>query len=424
MLTWHESAPIPFQFESNGIKNACRYQLGCIIMCKVKWLTTLQSDKVSRSVYKRPRLSRILVVTGAYVPSAGGAEYSLHETLQYLRSLGFQVRVITASCKRRDKLRFDNIVVAPLEAPGEVIRRQVATWMPDIIFTQLLWSDWILSHKRILGIPVVYFARNVGGNLDLSPGRHESPDLIVANCEDTRRSIKSEWGCDSLVLHPVVLDARFCYQDAEPRHLHFMLNPLLIKGGDQFCRVAEARPQLKFATIFGWDQYRLGPSSNASWDPKVVKILEKARNKKITTMPTYANLNHISNISVLALTENMHEVYARLRVLLLPSRWREAVSRVLVEAAACGVPSIVSLGGGVSEGPYLEEYALPPSAKVGDWVCLLDKLQNEFEWSQASERIQEKYNHYRCRLVKELNTLAHELTRLVHLSSKDRVDDN
>lgn len=355
---------------------------------------------------------RILAVTGVHVPSAGGGEHSFFETLTFLESIGAEIRVITAPSKRRSGKWAKWCYEAPLLAPEAEIAQHMAEWRPNIIFTQMIWSDIILDNHRANRTPVVYFARNAGGNLDLSPGRETSPDLVVSNSEDTRRALRERWGCDSFVLYPVVLDTRFCYKRNDERSLYLMVNPLLIKGGDVFRQIAILRPSLNFAAIYGWEQFRVGELPHDAWSPSIIVMLRRARRRSTVSMPSFVKLDDIKNITILPVTDEIESVFHNTRVVLVPSRWREALCRTIVEAAACGVPSIASASGGISEGPILQSLLLPADARPSDWVRLIDHLKDPADWAAASEEVMTKYQAYRYNVCHQLKAFHQKLNEL------------
>lgn len=353
-----------------------------------------------------------MAVTGTHVPAAGGAEQSFHEMLSWFTDHGWEVLLVTTMPRRRPPSMNYRVVYAPLESPISDIDRHVAEFKPDIMFCQMIWSEEVLQRKWSYGVPVVYFARNTRSNLDLGPGADWSPDMVVANSHDTKKVLDAQWGCDCFVLHPVVLDDRYEPSNELPREYHLLVNPLVIKGGQQLREMARLRPNLRFAVIYGWEQFRLSDDADADWDPRIVRKLEAALRKTITSMPDYAQFDDLANVDVLPVSDYMADIYRRIRVLLLPSRWREALGRTVVEAAACGVPAIAANVGGVREGPVLPAYLLDADASVSDWTGKADQLGLDDEWAMASSCVREAYLSYRERLLTELWEIGTRIARM------------
>jgi glycosyltransferase involved in cell wall biosynthesis len=70
----------------------------------------------------------------------------------------------------------------------------------------------------------------------------------------------------------------------------------------------------------------------------------------------------------------MRPVYARTRILLAPSQWREAWGRVASEAHISGIPVIGSQIGGLVESIGPGGILIPPEAPAGDWIDALQDL--------------------------------------------------
>ena len=65
------------------------------------------------------------------------------------------------------------------------------------------------------------------------------------------------------------------------------------------------------------------------------------------------------NVRILEPKENVDEIYAQSRVLLVPSLWGEAFGYVALEAMARGIPVISSDVGGLPEAKLGVDYLLP-----------------------------------------------------------------
>ncbi|MDQ8021455.1 MAG: glycosyltransferase family 4 protein [Moraxellaceae bacterium] len=110
-----------------------------------------------------------------------------------------------------------------------------------------------------------------------------------------------------------------------------LVNPCAYKGLPIFLALADAFPTVRFAAVPTW-----GTTSDDL-------LAMKAR----------------PNISVLEPVEDMDRLFARSRVMLVPSLWAEAKSRTIVEAMLRGIPVMASDVGGNPEAKLGVDYVLP-----------------------------------------------------------------
>src|SRR5207247_10305000 len=117
-----------------------------------------------------------------------------------------------------------------------------------------------------------------------------------------------------------------------------------------------------------------------------------------TNAADLAALRERLNVTVLDPVDNIDDLLRRTRVLLVPSLWAEARSRIVVEAMARGVPVIASDIGGIPEAklgvPYLlpvnpivrynpavDENMVPvaqvPEQDIGPWQATLEQLLSD-----------------------------------------------
>lgn len=99
-----------------------------------------------------------------------------------------------------------------------------------------------------------------------------------------------------------------------------MVNPIPPKGVDIFFSLAKAMPELKFTAVEGW------------WDA--------------SRSPYFSSQNNLTYISK---SKDPSRIFARSKILLVPSNAPEGFGRVAVEAALHGCVPIVSGSGGLKE---------------------------------------------------------------------------
>jgi glycosyltransferase involved in cell wall biosynthesis len=146
-----------------------------------------------------------------------------------------------------------------------------------------------------------------------------------------------------------------------------MVNPCAVKGISIFLALAERFPAVEFAAIPTWG----------------------------TTAADFAALRKQPNVSVLAPVDDIDVLLRQTRVMLAPSLWAEARSRVILEAMSRGIPVMASAVGGLAEAMLGVDYLLPvnpvahyrptvdelmvpaaeiPPQDVGPWAAVLERL--------------------------------------------------
>lgn len=146
-----------------------------------------------------------------------------------------------------------------------------------------------------------------------------------------------------------------------------LVNPCAVKGITILLALADRMPEITFAAVPTWG----------------------------TNAADFAALNARPNIRVLPPVDNIDDLLARTRVLLVPSLWAEARSRIIVEAMLRGVPVLASDAGGIPEAkmgvPYLlpvrqieryggdvDEHMVPvaevPDQDIGPWEAALRRV--------------------------------------------------
>jgi len=164
-----------------------------------------------------------------------------------------------------------------------------------------------------------------------------------------------------------------------------LVNPCAVKGISIFLALAGRMPYIPFAAVPLWG----------------------------TNEADRHALEQYPNISVLPPVDQITALLARTRVLLVPSLWAEARSRIIVEAMLHGVPVIASNVGGIPEAKLGVEYLLPvrPIAKyqerVDDQMVPVAEVpeQDIGPWHQALSRLISDRAHYE-RLSQESSAAA------------------
>src|SRR5260221_2388075 len=115
-----------------------------------------------------------------------------------------------------------------------------------------------------------------------------------------------------------------------------MANPCAVKGIAIFLALADRMPAVRFAAVPTWG----------------------------TNAADLAALRERPNIAVFDPVDNIDDLLRRTRILLVPSLWAEARSRIVVEAMARGIPVIASDIGGVPQAKLGGPDLLPGNPNV------------------------------------------------------------
>jgi len=153
-----------------------------------------------------------------------------------------------------------------------------------------------------------------------------------------------------------------------------LVNPCAVKGISIFLALADAFPQTTFAAVPMWG----------------------------TNAQDRAALEQRANVRVLDPVDDIDILLARTRVLLVPSLWAEARSRIVLEAMLRGVPVMASDIGGIPEAKMGVPYLLPvnPIAKyatrVDEQMVPVAEVppQDLGPWREALERLLGDPAHY------------------------------
>ena len=143
------------------------------------------------------------------------------------------------------------------------------------------------------------------------------------------------------------------------------------KGASVALRLAEALPERRFLFLEG-------PRASA-------RVRARAR--------------RLPNVDCLPWTPDMGPVFARTRILLVPSIWEEPFGRLPVEAGACGVPTLASARGGLREA-------------VGDGGLVIDSVDDLSQWIHAIRQTDdpERYASLSKAATRHAGTLGLDVT--------------
>jgi CDP-glycerol glycerophosphotransferase (TagB/SpsB family) len=208
----------------------------------------------------------------------------------------------------------------------------------------------------------VYFSHNLG-----QPHRYGyrdgDLDLLIFNADWVRNA--TEWLGRSFVLHPTIFPHSY---KVTPGTAITQINLAAKKGGALFWQLAAKFPSQSFIGVLGKE-------------PDQVVPLATERPK---------------NVTLLEYTSDIKSVYARSRIILIPSQgysgdirwtnehWGESYGRVAVEAAISGIPVVATRTPGIQEA--LGDRALYCGSDIGEWTNALARLNDANFFRACSDR--------------------------------------
>jgi surfactin synthase thioesterase subunit/glycosyltransferase involved in cell wall biosynthesis len=278
-----------------------------------------------------------------------------------------------------------NVRVVTRGFPKEALSQMIAQARPDVVITSTDDTAQVLL-KEVLNesVRVVYLAR---ATLALPFG----PDCAFPSEEKTDRI----WRCDAVVgVSQYVADyiKRYAAIDAvhvpislmEPENwpdlgrfdseFITMVNPSAVKGVTIFLALADAFPRVRFAAVPMWG----------------------------TTAEDRVALAARPNMTILNPVDDINLLLARTRVLLVPSLWAEARSRIVIETMLRGVPVTAANVGGIHEAKLGVPYLLPVrpieqyESRVDEQMVPVAHVpeQNLGPWRDALARLLEDRSHW------------------------------
>lgn len=291
---------------------------------------------------------RVLTMVTAYPPAhCAGSEVMVHALLRPLVTRGHEVNVVLS----RD-------TGAPYELDGVRVWPHVGKADP---FRFVADSDVIVCHLentmrattigQMSGIPVVQVLHNDNGHT-AQYLRRGGANLVVFNSTQLAERFSSYGGYSIVVRPPVDLVE---YETTPGEHVT-LVNLSADKGAHVFYALAERFPDRQFLGVVG------------AYGEQIIR----------DDLPNVTILPHLPAARM------RDEVYARTRVLLVPSV-HESWGRVGIEAMASGIPVVASPTDGLRESLGAAGIFCDPK-DVDAWATELKRLGDGRKWRAASRK--------------------------------------
>lgn len=342
------------------------------------------------------------------VQSIGGASNTAATWLTDLRARGETVDVVCRGEADETIHGADGRVIR-LEGlrPRAKLEAVFANTDYDVALIQDLWADVALEAAEAAGVPTVLSLTTT--HADEAVISSFAPTRFVANSRYTQQWIASVWGRDSTLVYPHV-DFEFYTAPEGPANAVSMINPIEMKGGGIFRAVAAQCPGRDFLAKGGWYSFR---NDDFSWDLDAIRMqanafygapLEIPDEELERNAPTDASFEDCENVTFTR-EPGILEVYAKTRVLVVPSQWAETFGRVVLEAMWNGIPVVASHRGGLPEacggaGLLVDDYEDPAA-----WVTALERLDDPEVYDAFAQRGRRRAEDYRLNQPDRIDAL-------------------
>lgn len=313
----------------------------------------------------------LLAQNSLYYPSHGGGDKSNRLLMEALAGRGHQTLAVArlGSFGAGEHARFLQDLaaraVAPISTEGGVVTfrlngvevhvatnhpqfrayfaDQVAAFRPDVILTSTDDPAQLLLEAALKaeGPRVIYLARATlaapfGPDCAFPSEPHTATLRRVDGAVGVSQYVADyirRWSGIPAIHVPISLLEPGPYPNLGRFENEFvaLVNPCAVKGISIFLDLARLRADLRFAAVPTWG----------------------------TSQDDLTALAQLPNVTVLPPEDDIDLILARTRVLLVPSLWAEARSRIVVEAMLRGVPVIAARVGGIPEAKLGVDYLLP-----------------------------------------------------------------
>lgn len=346
---------------------------------------------------------KVLWTTDKGYPLMGGAQIT---NLAFLKKLSEKFAHdchMFCGYPRKKNLRYGSVKLATYRDLDE-LKSMVLGLKPDIVISSLNVGVHVRKIANLYNIPTVNYlqsyeyappGRAERESWKVSPSREYSDkneadfifresDACVVNSLYMKRRFEKKYGRKFLVIYPEFIEEDFLVVGSTEREGRYITGicGFPYKGADIFYELAKRMSHEKFLLV-----------GNSLYE--YLKKFQKLENVRV--------LPYTSTKKFLAMS----------KAVLVPSQWPEPFGRIVVEAAANGIPTLASLTGGITEivrGTPLgvKNYRDPESWEI--------KLRNILESDSAGNRnssqgIKVAWRFLKGRSSRDLDGIIRKLAR-------------
>jgi glycosyltransferase involved in cell wall biosynthesis len=307
-----------------------------------------------------------------YLPQLlGGVETTTFDLVEHLRPLGHPAAVM-CQIRKYDRLWLRNRLYSRLTRryfpvdlyrgtqvyrgydPARALPEVIADFRPDVlVIAGGSHGSFELAGECVrTGVPTVFYFHELIALREHPAYRVPARARLLANSHYTARTVQDLLGRQATTIPPLVDPA--AYRTATTRTYVTMINPRASKGGQTAIDLARACPDIPFLLVEAWYPDNSVPQLRAA----------AAR---------------LPNVTWRRATLDMRGIYARTRIMLVPSVREETWGRVVTEAQASGIPALARAMAALPESVGPAGVLVPADAPVQAWVQALRSLWDEPE---------------------------------------------
>jgi glycosyltransferase involved in cell wall biosynthesis len=265
-------------------------------------------------------------------------------------------------------------------SPSQDVAEMITRFDPSIAVVMAGNPKMLIEPLLANGVPTVCYLHDAEpGTLNFQPPDGSRLAFLACSQFMVERA-KQALGVEATFIPPIVAAPR--YRVTSERLSVIVVNPIAVKGVEVALHLAGRRPDIPFDFVECWD---------------LANELTLYR-KRASAYP---------NITWHKPTLDMRRIYARGRMLLVPSQRVEAWGRVVTEAQASGIPVLASRNGGLPESVGPGGVLVEPDSDFSVWEEALTSLWDDREvyerYSRAAYahagRLEIDPSHVLCRFV-------------------------